>query len=169
MNSSTPSRAERRRQKHRKPVPQNLGVEQRDGIPVEVAESMLFFPGVRLNSTMRKNCLAARETVFVSTTVPKDFKKKLEARARSASALQLVKWAKRTALERAKITRDYMKLKVQRAQLDPMKLHDIAKVERVMAIMDINAQLCDARMDSYRAEAEERLIRHSSFYPVKTN
>ena len=160
------TRAERRRQKHSKPVPANIGIEQRDGIPVEVAESMLFTPGVKLTPAMRRNCLAARETVFVSTTVPKDYKLKLAARAKKASALQLVKWAKRTVIERAKITRDYLKLKVQRAKIDPMKLHEIAKCERIMAIMDVNAQLCDERMASYRAEAEERLVQHNVFEPV---
>jgi hypothetical protein len=128
---------------------------------------MLFTPGVKLSNAMRKNCLAARETVFQSTLEPKDFKLKLAAKAKRASASQLVKWAQRTAIERRKITRDYYKLKVQRAKLDPMKLHEIAKVERVMAIMDINAQFCDAKMNSYRSEAERRLVTHNVFNPVR--
>lgn len=162
-------RAERRRVQRAisKGTPQCTGVEERDGVPIEVANAMLFTPGTKLTNSMRKNCLAARETVLVSTRVPKDFAVTLKRKAKQASAAQLVKWAKRVTVERAKVNRDYLRLSTKRATLDPMKLHDIAKCERIMAAMDIEAQRCDATMASYRAEAEQRLINHNVFDPVR--
>lgn len=37
-----------------------------DGIPVEVATSMLTTPGVKMSARMRKNCMAARRKVYPS-------------------------------------------------------------------------------------------------------
>ena len=162
------SRAERRRSTvHFKPVVEHTAIETRDSIPVEVAEAMLFTPGTKLSTSMRKNCLAARDTFIVSTRVPKDYKVTLARKAKAASAQQLVKWAKRVVVQRAKCTRDYLKLKTKLTQLDPMKLHDIAKVNRVLAAIDIEAQRCDATMDSYRSEAERRLIVNDLFNPIR--
>jgi hypothetical protein len=48
-----------------------------------------------------------------------------------------------------------------------MKLHDIAKANRVLAIMDIKAQQLDAQMASYRCEAEARLLKANIFEPVR--
>lgn len=138
-------------------VPMNRGIVERDGMPREVAESMLFTPGVKLTSAMRRACMAARETVYQSTLEPKDFKIKLAARAKKASAAQLAKWASRTYVKRQQVTRDYMRLKGKLAAVDPMKLHEIAKAERVLAIMDIEAQRLDAEMNAYRIEASNRL------------
>jgi len=159
VTSPMVSRAERRRKTvHASKIAQNVGVEERDGIPIEVANSMLFTPGTKLTNAMRKNCLAARETVYISTLEGKEYKIRLAERARKASAAQLVKWARRVVVERAKVTRDYMKLSIKKSQLDPLKLHDIAKANRVLAIMDVNAQQLDLQMASYRAEAERRLL-----------
>jgi hypothetical protein len=160
-------RAQKRRLLHTKPVPANIAVAEVDHIPEEVAKSMLFTPGVKLTSRMRKNCMAARETVFVSTLEPKDYAKKLAADAARASAAQLVKWANRVVVKRAKCRRDYLKLQAAKAKLDPMKLHDIARANRMLAIIDIEAQRCDAEMASYRSEAERRLIKGDLFNPVR--
>jgi hypothetical protein len=168
MNIKTISRAERRRATvHAKPVPANRGIVEHDHIPVEIAEAMLFGPGVKLTSRMRKNCMAARETHFQSTLEPKEYTSHLKRAAQSASAAQLLKWARRAVVARAKVTRDYLTLKTKRLQLDPMKLHDIAKAERVLAIMDVKAQQIDSQMASYRSEAERRLLKSDIFNPVR--
>lgn len=162
------TRAEWRRQTvHNKPVSANLGVIQRDGIPVEVAEAMLFTAGTKLTNAMRKNCLAARETVLGSTREGKPFQEKYANRARRASAQQLVKWAQRCYAARAKVTRDYLKLAAAKAGLDPMKLHDHAKAQRVLDTMDVEAQRLDAWMAALRAEANRRLLANDVFTPVR--
>jgi hypothetical protein len=168
FKTETLTRAERRRRSvHAATIPENIGVVEVDHIPIEVANAMLFTPGTKLTTAMRKNCLAARETVFGSTREGKEYTSKLRVRAKNASALQLVKWANRTTRARAKVNRDYLKLLTKRAQLDPLKLHDIAKAERVLKIMDITAQNLDLQMNSYRSEAEARLINHNVFNPVR--
>ena len=161
------SRAERRRRSvHAATIPQNIAVDERDGIPIEVAESMLFTPGTKLTTAMRKNCLAARETVFTSTLDGKKYEDRLAARAKKATAAQLVKWAKRVVVARTKVTRDYLKLATRKAQLDPLKLHEHAKANRVLQIMDVTAQQLDLQMASYRTEAERRLVQNAIFEPV---
>jgi hypothetical protein len=168
ITSPIVSRAERRRRTvHCKPVGENLGVETRDGVPIEVANAMLFTPGTKLTTAMRKNCLAAREAVLVSTRVPKDYELTLKRKAKNASALQLVRWAKRIVVQRAKVTRDHYRISTKKAQLDPMALHDHAKLNRILAAMDVEAQRCDASMASYRTEAERRLISHDVFDPIR--
>jgi hypothetical protein len=99
--------------------------------------------------------------------VPKDYTITLARKAKNASAAQLVKWAQRVTAERAQCTKDYLRLSAKRSLLDPMKLHDIAKVNRVLAAIDIEAQRCDATMASYRTEAERRLIANDVFNPVR--
>lgn len=154
-----PPRAERRRALNKKPVAQNIAVQGRDGMPVEVAESMLFSPLTKLTTAMRKNCLAARETVFVSTREGKDYFVRLQQRAKKASAAQLVKWARRVTVQRAEVQRDYLKLSITKSKLDQLKLHEIARANRLLAIMDIKAQQLDAQMASFQTEAEARLNR----------
>jgi len=163
----TSGRAAARRWLHAKPIPANRGIVEHDHLPTEVANSMLLTPGVKLTARMRKNCMAARETHFQSTLVPKEFALHLMAAAHNASAAQLLRWARRVVVKRNKVTRDYLTLKAKRVQLDPMKLHDIAKAERVLAIMDVNAQQLDAEMASYRSEAERRLMKSDIFNPIR--
>lgn len=43
-----------------------IAPQQRDGIPREVATAMLTEPRARLTNRMRRNCMSARENVFVS-------------------------------------------------------------------------------------------------------
>jgi len=162
----TLSRAEQRRQTkaHLRAVPECIAIDAgRDGIPVEVANSMLTTPGVKLTSRMRKNCMASRETVFVSTREPKTFEIRLAKAAQAASASQLLKWARRVVIERGEVTRDYYRLKTKLSNLDPLRLHDIAKARRTLAIMDVTAQRLDAEMASYRTEAMRRLIKSDVF------
>ncbi len=161
------SRAEKRRVINAKPVVANHAIEQQDCMPLEVANAMLFGKGVRLTNAMRKNCMAARETVFVSTREGKEYSVKLTARAKKATAAQLVKWANRVVAQRAQVTRDYLKLSIQKSKLDPMKLHEIAKANRYLALMDIEAQRLDAQMNSYRTEAEARLLKSDALKPVR--
>lgn len=141
-----------------KKVPQNLGVVEVDGLPQEVAKSMLMTPGTKLSNPMRKNCMRAVSTYFTSTREPRSFITKFQVRAHRASSAQLLKWAKRTTRDRMRVTKAWLVLRGKRALLDPKKVHDIAKAERAMAACDIEAERLDYWMAALRGEAQHRLI-----------
>ena len=110
--------------------------EQRDGIPIEVANEMLFSPpGVKMVNRMRKKCMAAREKVYPSTApilkklVPEDKRIedrevelqylpnarkpvaiKLAQRAAKLTYVQLVSHHKRADRRHAKTQKLYLKL-----------------------------------------------------------
>lgn len=101
-----------------------------DGMPREVATSMLTAPRARLTARMRKVCSAARETVYPSESPiyyqqfssdagdvfrrcyterePVEVETKTARRFKSASILQLGKWQSRAIKRRAVVQRAYL-------------------------------------------------------------
>lgn len=103
--------------------------EQRDCIPREVATAMLIEPRAKLSNRMRKNCVAARQTIFVSsspiqkavsgetdfpdgyawtqsnTRSPED---KTKRRFATATLRQLHNWLRRSIARRVIVQRRYL-------------------------------------------------------------
>lgn len=105
---------------------------QVDGIPIEVANEMLFSPKVKMVNRMRKRCMAAREKVYPSSapirkviTGPLDAEEveyqylpnaqksptvKLAQRAAKLTFAQLLSHHKRADRRRARVQKDYLRL-----------------------------------------------------------
>ena len=102
---------------------------QVDGMPIEVANEMLFSPKVRMSNRMRKNCMAAREKVFTSDAPIRNVKQqdgtvereylpnarkpcaiRLAQRAAKLTFVQLLSHHKRADRRRARAQQNYLKL-----------------------------------------------------------
>lgn len=101
---------------------------QVDGMPIEVATEMLTTPGVKMTNRLRKNCMAAREKVYISASpiingvddegkpelqygpAAKDPTLKLANRAGKLKFSQLVSHHKRAGRRHAETQRNYLKL-----------------------------------------------------------
>ena len=161
--------------KSNKVVPAEL-----DGMPIEVATEMLTTPKVKMTARIRKNCMAAREKVFISsapirrvTVTEDDGSERQELQyqegasidpeiklARKASTLtyaQLISHARRMLRRRAKAQSRYLKLMQSKAS----EQHKQA----LGRLLTAEANTCEAAQDALETEVKLRQIRAAS--PVK--
>lgn len=108
---------------------QEVAAAELDGMPHEVATSMLTTPKTKLTNRMRKNCLSARCKVFTSETPllrpdpekgyhvasplkqpPKTLDDKLLAKLSQKNGLQLLNILARAKKRRARIQKQWVKL-----------------------------------------------------------
>lgn len=143
-----------------------IAPEQRDCIPREVATAMLTEPRAKLSNRMRKNCIAARSKVFVSSSpiqrVPaqneqtgeivkgwswtekqaKQPEDKMKHRFASVSLRQLGNWLCRSISRRAIIQRRYLAVpnsdvQYQQARFDAARQGFALMAERLDLIRDL--------------------------------
>jgi hypothetical protein len=69
----------------------------------------------------------------------------------------LLKWTRRAAAKGAEVFRDYARLRRNVAKLDPMKLQEHAKANRILKIMEIEQERIDSELHAYSTEAQRRL------------
>lgn len=153
--------------------------EQRDGIPREVATAMLTEPRAKLSNRMRKNCIAARSKVFVSSSpiqrVPaqneqtgeivkgwswtekqaKQPEDKMKHRFASVSLRQLGNWLCRSISRRAIIQRRYLAVpnsdvQYQQARFDAIR----AALAAIAGRLDIIRDACEDEIAMRQAKCD---------------
>jgi hypothetical protein len=163
---------------------QNLKVvpSQVDGIPIEVANEMLFSPKVRLSNRMRKNCMKAREKVYSSdlpirkVRVPDDTIEgeevelqylpnarkpeaiKLAAKAAKLTYVQLLSHHKRADRRKARAQKNYLRL-MQSDAPEKIKRHmgaaltaQAERFERDKAVLATEIQIRGVNATSFRRD-----------------
>lgn len=150
-----------------------FGIEptQLDGMPVEVATSMLTAPKAKLSNAMRKTCQRARQRVFASTdtfirragaeelihaarTGTRTWDEKLVAKLREKSWKQLNLWLARCIKRRFMLQRAYIKLQ-DKDDLQSQLLRQALeiKVER----LDMWRDVCEDEIKRRRTTAASRV------------
>lgn len=147
-----------------KPIEQQ---QQRDGMPREVATAMLSEPRARITNTFRKQCMRAREKVFVSSSpIVKEFvgdnvvrelcwterdgrspEDHITRRFAVATLAQLGNWLRRSIARRAVVQRRYLAVvgDTMFAQSQRAALAEIA--ERLDIVRDVCEDVITMRAD----------------------
>lgn len=131
---------------------------EQDGMPIEVATSMLTTPGVKMTARLRKTCFAARERVYPSlapiikreqaTEEGKEkwieyeygeprlsIEIKLAKRVHQLKFCQLVKHSQRVPRRIAKLRSMYLKLMSSKAP-EPVKQYQGAQLTQTVANLE---------------------------------
>lgn len=124
-----------------------------EGMPREVAVSILTEPRAKLTNAFRKTCKRALEKHFLAPPLqPAPPGTDLLRKWHGASLAQLLKWSRRCSARRAVAQRVYTKLNTN----DWPKGMTAAKAKRIQAVLELRVNAFDNMLDNIEDELRVR-------------